>query len=137
MLQYGDLPHLNALLNGLSALLLAAGYARIRSADRRLHRNFMIAAFVTSVLFLTSYLIYHAHAGSVRYQGQGLTRLVYFIILVSHSVLATAVAPMVLVTFRYAWKGRFDRHRRLARWTLPVWLYVSITGVLVYLMLYH
>jgi uncharacterized membrane protein YozB (DUF420 family) len=130
-------PALNATLNGVSALLLATGRALIRRKRVQLHRACMIAAVVTSSLFLTSYLYYHAHVGSVRFPGQGWVRPVYFGLLVSHTLLAAAVVPLVLVTLIAALRKRFDRHRRIARWTYPIWLYVSVTGVVVYLMLYQ
>lgn len=97
----------------------------------------MIAAFITSSLFLLSYLIYHYNVGSVKFQGQGIVRLIYFAILLTHTILAVTIVPMIFVTFARALKGRFDRHRAIARWTFPIWLYVSVTGVVVYLMLYH
>jgi len=137
MISYSDLPTLNATLNGTSALLLLAGYYRIRQQDRGGHRAFMVAALITSTLFLISYLAYHAHAGSVRFQGRGWVRPLYFTILISHTLLATLVLPMVIATLWHALKGKFNQHRRIARWTFPVWLYVSVTGVIVYLMLYH
>src|SRR5512136_597158 len=123
MISYSDLPTLNATLNGTSALLLLAGYYRIRQRDRSGHRAFMIAALVTSALFLASYLSYHAHAGSIRFQGQGWVRPVYFAILISHTLLAALVPPLVIIALRHALKVEFDRHRRIARWTFPVWLY--------------
>ncbi len=132
-----DLPALNALLNTTSAVLLVAGYRLIRRGRREAHRRAMTAALIVSALFLTSYLIYHAQAGSVKFLKTGWIRPVYFAILISHTVLAACVAPMALVIVWRAWKGRFDRHRRLARVTLPLWLYVSVTGVIVYWMLYH
>jgi len=132
-----DLPALNALLNTTSAVLLAAGYRLIRQGRREAHRMAMTAALAASALFLASYLVYHAQAGSVKFTKTGWVRPVYFTILISHTVLAACVAPMALVTVWRAWKGRFERHRRLARITLPLWLYVSVTGVIVYLMLYH
>ncbi len=132
-----DLPALNALLNTSSAVLLVAGYRLIRQGRREAHRKAMTAALTVSALFLTSYLVYHAQVGSVRFQKTGWIRPVYFSILISHTILAACVAPMALITVWRAWKGRFDRHRRLARITLPLWLYVSVTGVLVYLMLYR
>lgn len=132
-----DLPALNALLNTTSAILLVTGYRLIRQGRREAHRKAMTAALLVSALFLTSYLVYHAQVGSVRFQKTGWIRPVYFSILISHTILAACVAPMALITVWRAWKGRFDRHRRLARITLPLWLYVSVTGVLVYLMLYH
>lgn len=132
-----SLPALNALLNTTSAVLLAAGYRLIRQGKREAHRKAMTAALVVSALFLASYLIYHAQVGSVRFQKTGWIRPVYFTILISHTVLAACVAPLALITVWRAWRGRFDRHRRLARITLPLWLYVSVTGVIVYAMLYH
>jgi uncharacterized membrane protein YozB (DUF420 family) len=137
MISYADLPHINALLNATSAIFLMLGYASIRAKRVRLHRTFMISALTASALFLTSYLIYHAHAGSVRFPGRGWIRSIYFTILISHTILATAVLPLVIITLRMALKRRFERHAGFARWTFPTWLYVSITGVAVYLMLYH
>lgn len=132
-----DLPTLNAILNSISALLLTVGYGFIKRKNRNAHRACMIAAFATSTLFLISYLIYHFNVGSVKFQGQGAIRTVYFAILLTHTVLAAAIVPMILLTFSRALKGNFSRHRAIARWTLPAWLYVSVTGVVVYLMLYH
>ncbi len=132
-----DLPALNATLNAIAATLLVTGYALIRRGRVRQHRAAMIAAFVTSTLFLVSYLTYHAHAGSTPYPGRGPVRAVYFTILISHIVLAAVVPPLALITLTLGLGRRFDRHRRIARWTLPIWLYVSVTGVLVYLMLYR
>jgi len=132
-----DLPAVNAALNGVSAILLVVGFYFIRRGRRRRHRTFMLAAFGTSTLFLISYLIYHASVGSVPFQGQGWMRPLYFLILFTHVVLAAIIVPLALVTLVWAGRGRFSRHRRIARWTLPVWWYVSVTGVLVYLMLYH
>ena len=132
-----DLPALNATLNAISAVLLATGYVLIRERRRRAHRGFMLAACVTSALFLVSYTIYHAQAGSRPFQGQGAIRTLYFTVLVSHVVLAAAVLPLALVTLVRGLRGRFDLHARIARRTLPIWLYVSVTGVLVYLMLYR
>jgi uncharacterized membrane protein YozB (DUF420 family) len=132
-----DLPTLNALLNALAALLLVVGWLLIRRRRIEAHRRAMLAAFATSALFLASYLVYHFQVGSVRFQGQGAVRTLYFAILLSHTVLAAAVPPLALVTLWRALARRFDRHRRIARWTLPIWLYVSITGVLVYWMLYR
>ncbi len=131
------LPTLNASLNGLAALLLAAGYTMIRRGRVNAHRAFMIAAFTTSALFLVSYVIYHAGAGSKPFEGQGTIRLAYFAILVSHVMLAATIPPLAIVTLARALMGQFDRHAAIARWTLPIWLYVSVTGVAVYLMLYH
>ena len=132
-----QLPALNALLNGSAAVVLLMGYRAIRSGRQELHRRLMISALVLSVLFLVSYLSYHALHGSTRFTHQGLVRTFYFTVLLSHTVLAAAVAPMVIVTASLALRGRFEQHRRWARWTLPIWLYVSVTGVLIYLMLYQ
>lgn len=132
-----DLPLVNALLNGTAGVLLTLGYLQIRRRRRDAHRAFMLSAFTASALFLTSYTIYHAQAGSRAFTGQGAIRLTYFAILISHVILAAAVLPLSLVTLWRAWRGRFGAHARLARWTLPVWLYVSVTGVVVYLMLYR
>ena len=132
-----DLPTLNAILNSISAVLLVTGYSFIRRKNIKAHRACMIAAFVTSSLFLSSYLIYHYNVGSVKFQGQGIVRRIYFAILLTHTILAITIVPMIFVTFAQALKGRFDRHRAIARWTFPIWLYVSVTGVVVYLMLYH
>ena len=131
-----DLPALNALLNSLSATLLVAGYVMIRGRRPDVHRACMLAAFSTSTAFMVSYLVYHANVGSVPFTGQGVIRTVYFAVLISHIVLAALVPPMALVTLVHGLRSRFDRHRRLARWTLPIWLYVSVTGVIVYVMLY-
>jgi uncharacterized membrane protein YozB (DUF420 family) len=131
------LPTLNATLNGLSALLLAGGFLCIRRRKVAAHRACMLSACITSALFLASYLVYHFQVGSVRFAGQGWVRPAYFTILFSHTVLAAAVVPLVLLTLGRALRGRFDRHARLARFTLPVWLYVSVTGVIIYMMLYH
>ena len=131
------LPHLNAFLNGSSAILLTSGYLAVRRGRVRLHRNFQLSAFITSILFLVSYLTYHYFHGSTRFLGQGIVRWLYFTILLTHTILAIAVVPLVLITLARAARGDFERHRKIARWTLPIWLYVSITGVVVYLMLYH
>jgi uncharacterized membrane protein YozB (DUF420 family) len=132
-----NLPALNATLNGLAALLLTAGYVLIRQKKREAHRGVMIGAFALSVLFLISYLVYHYQVGSVRFQGQGPVRTVYFAVLISHTVLAAAVPFLAIITFRRAFRRDFAAHRRIARWTLPIWLYVSVTGVAVYWMLYR
>jgi putative membrane protein len=131
------LPTLNAMLNTLSALLLVNGYVCIRKRNIAAHKASMVAAVVTSSLFLISYLIYHYHIGSRRFEGEGWVRPLYFSILVSHTILAAAIVPMVIVTLRRAWNGSFQLHRRIARKTLPLWLYVSGTGVIVYWMLYR
>lgn len=132
-----DLPALNATLNGLAAILLLIGYREIRRGRMERHRAAMIGACVTSTLFLASYVTYHAHAGSRPFAGQGPIRIVYFTILISHVLLAAAILPLALITLTRELRERFDRHRSLARWTLPIWLYVSVTGVAVYFMLYH
>jgi putative membrane protein len=132
-----DLPALNAALNATSALLLATGYVLIRGGRRRAHKRVMLAALVSSALFLTSYLVYHAQVGSVRFRGQGPIRTVYFTILLTHTVLAVAIVPLVVMTLVPALRERFDRHRRVARITLPLWGYVSVTGVVIYWMLYR
>ena len=137
MADYSIFPALNATLNGASAVLITTGRLLISRKQRRLHRACMIAAVITSSLFLTSYLYYHAHVGSVHFPGQGWVRWVYFTILISHTLLAAAVVPLVLFSLSYGLRSRFDRHRRISRWTFPVWLYVSITGVVVYIMLYQ
>ena len=128
---------LNASLNGTSAILLAGGYIAIRSRRIAIHKAFMISAFVVSTLFLISYLAYHYRVGHVAFQGQGWIRPVYFALLLSHTILAVVIVPMILVTLRRAWLEKFDKHRIIARWTLPLWFYVSVTGVIVYLMVYQ
>ena len=132
-----DLPALNAALNAIAATLLVIGYALIRRRRILAHRRVMLAAFTTSALFLASYLVYHANIGSRPFPGQGPIRLVYFAILITHVILAAAILPMALITLSHALRARFDRHVPIARWTLPIWLYVSVTGVIVYLMLYR
>ncbi len=132
-----DLPTVNATLNATSAVLLVTGYLLIRRRRIAAHRAVMIAAFSCSVLFLISYLTYHFQAGSVPFQGTGGVRTLYFTILLSHTVLAAAVPFLAVITLVRALRERFDRHRTIARWTLPIWLYVSVTGVVVYWMLYR
>ena len=132
-----DLPALNALLNATAAALLLTGWWLIRRGRRDAHRRVMLAAVTTSVLFLVSYLVYHHEVGSVRFQGQGALRAAYFAILLSHTVLAVAIVPLVLVTLTRALRGRFSAHRSVARYTLPTWLWVSVSGVVVYWMLYR
>lgn len=132
-----NLPTLNALLNSTSAVLLLIGYGFIRRKQIAAHRACMLSALVTSVLFLISYLTYHVQVGTTKFLGEGIIRPVYFTLLTSHTLLAIVIVPMALITLSRALRGRFDRHRRIARWTFPVWLYVSITGVLIYFMLYH
>jgi uncharacterized membrane protein YozB (DUF420 family) len=131
------LPTVNAILNSIAAVLLVRGWVLIRRRDFEAHKKTMLAAFATSTLFLISYLIYHAQVGSVKFTGTGPVRVVYFTILISHVILAAAITPMALMTLYRAWKNQLERHRRLAKITLPLWLYVSVTGVVVYAMLYH
>jgi putative membrane protein len=131
------LPGLNALLNTLAAVLIVLGYRAVRRGEIETHRAFMLSASVTSALFLVSYLTYHAQVGSIRFTAQGLPRTIYFAVLLSHTALAVVTLPLVLRTLYLGWRRRDDRHRRIARWTLPIWLYVSVTGVVVYIMLYR
>lgn len=134
---YSVLPHLNAALNASSFILLSSGYYFIRRGRVNAHRNCQLSALAASIIFLISYVIYHQHHGATHFAGQGIARPVYFTILTTHTVLAIAIVPFIIVTLRRALRGDFLRHKALARWTLPMWLYVSVTGVLVYLMLYH
>jgi putative membrane protein len=136
MITIADLPAINATLNAIAAILLTCGWVMIHRRRIETHRRFMLAAFATSALFLTSYLIYHANVGSRPFLGQGPIRVFYYTILITHVVLAAAVLPLALITLTHALRERFDRHRAIARWTLPIWLYVSVTGVVVYVMLY-
>lgn len=131
------LPHVNACLNTTSALLLFSGYLFIRARNIAAHRACQIAALCVSILFLASYLTYHYNHGSTRFQGTGIVRTIYFIVLTSHTILAIVIVPLVILTFYRAFRNDFSRHRRIARVTLPLWLYVSVTGVIVYLMLYQ
>ena len=135
--QYAMFPAINATLNGTSAILLVSGRWFIAQKQIAAHRACMITALVTSSLFLVCYLYYHYHVGSVHFPGTGLWRTVYFTILISHTLLAMTVVPLVLITLSRALKNRFPQHRAIARWTFPIWLYVSVTGVIVYLMLYQ
>jgi putative membrane protein len=132
-----DLPAVNATLNALSGILLVAGYTLIRSRRIEQHRKVMIAAFITSSLFLVSYIVYHAQVGSVRFTRHGFVRPLYYTILITHVTLAVLVLPLAIVTLSRGLKARFALHRRIARWTFPIWLYVSVTGVLVYVLLYQ
>ncbi len=134
---YSLLPKLNASLNSLAAILLLIGFALIKARNFRAHGWVMGAAFVVSALFLTSYLIYHAHAGSVPFQGHGLVRKLYFTILITHILLAFVVAPMAIVAVWHAARRQFGKHKRVTRYLYPIWLYVSVTGVIIYFMLYH
>ena len=131
------LPHVNACLNGTSAVLLFSGYLFIRSGNVAAHRTCQLSALAVSILFLASYLTYHFNHGTTRFQGTGLARPIYFTVLTSHTILAIVIVPLVALTFYRAFRQDFTRHRRIARITLPLWLYVSITGVIVYLMLYQ
>jgi uncharacterized membrane protein YozB (DUF420 family) len=128
---------LNASLNGTSGVLLLAGFTMIRQGRVQAHKRCMISAFIVSSVFLVSYVIYHIRVGDVLFQGQGWIRPVYFTILISHVLLAIAIVPLAIITLSRALKEKFDRHRRIARWTFPLWLYVSVTGVVVYVMLYQ
>jgi putative membrane protein len=132
-----SLPAINASLNGASAAFLVLGYIFIRRHQIFAHRISMITAFVCSTAFLTFYLYFHFHAGLVRFGGQGWIRPVYFTLLTSHTILAAAIVPLVLITLTRALRDRFDRHRVIARWTLPLWFYVSVTGVVIYWLLYR
>jgi putative membrane protein len=136
-MEISDLPAVNATLNGLAAIFLTTGFVMIRRGNRALHKRCMVAALTTSALFLVSYVVYHANAGSRPFLGQGVVRVVYFGILITHVVLAAAILPLALMTASRGLRAQFDRHVRLARWTLPIWLYVSVTGVVIYLMLYQ
>lgn len=137
MISLTDLPTVNASLNAVAAVLLVVGWRLIRRGRVRAHRAVMLSAFGCSVLFLVSYLIYHYQVGSVRFQGTGAVRTVYFSVLLTHTVLAALVPFLAAVTLIRALRARFARHKAIARWTLPIWLYVSVTGVVVYVMLYH
>lgn len=137
MTDFSIFPKINATLNGCSAVLLVTGRLLIARKKIAEHRVVMLTAFATSFLFLVSYLYYHAHVGSVHFRGTGWSRPVYYTILTSHTILAAVIVPMVIVTLSRALRQRFDRHRAIARWTFPVWLYVSVTGVVIYLMLYQ
>lgn len=135
--QYAIFPVINAALNGTSGVLLLVGRGFIKRGRMAAHRAVMITALVSSSLFLISYIYYHWHVGSVPFQGQGWSRPVYFSILISHTILAAVIVPMVIITLSRALRERYDRHRAIARWTFPLWLYVSVTGVVIYAMLYH
>ena len=135
--QYAIYPVIDATLNGTSAVLLVIGRGLIKSGRMAAHRAVMIAALASSSLFLISYLYYHAHVGSIHFQGQGIWRPIYFTLLTSHTILAAVIVPMVIITLSRALRARYDKHRLIARWTFPLWLYVSITGVVIYFMLYQ
>ena len=137
MLALADLPALNAVLNATSAILLSAGYRFIRRRQITAHKRCMLTACVTSALFLMSYLTYHYYVGSMPFHGQGWVRPLYFTILISHTTLAATIVPLAIMTLFRAWKADFRKHARLARWTWPIWMYVSVTGVIIYVMLYQ
>ena len=137
MVSIADLPAVNATLNGTAACLLIAAFIAIKRGRRELHERLMLSALAASALFLTSYVVYHANTGSRPFPGEGLIRPIYFTILITHVVLATTILPLALVTTARGLKSQFDHHVRIARWTLPLWLYVSVTGVVIYLMLYQ
>jgi len=136
-MDYAVFPAVNATLNGTSAVLIATGRTLIRRRQISAHRACMIAAVVSSSLFLISYVYYHAHVGSIHFKGQGWPRTLYFSILLTHTILAAVIVPLVIITLARGMRGVFDRHRAIARWTFPLWLYVSVTGVVIYVMLYH
>ena len=136
-MQISDLPAVNATLNALAAILLTTGYVMIRRGRRELHKQCMLAALATSALFLVCYVTYHLNTGSRPFSGRGVIRVVYFAILITHVVLAVTILPLALTTAARGLAAQYDRHARIARWTLPLWLYVSVTGVVIYLMLYR
>jgi putative membrane protein len=137
MLTISDLPALNATLNGIAAILLVTGYLFIKQGRRRQHQWCMLGALTTSAFFLVSYVTYHLHAGSRPFPGQGPIRVVYFVILITHVILAAVIVPLALLTAVRGLRSQFDKHVRIARWTFPMWVYVSVTGVVIYLMLYE
>jgi uncharacterized membrane protein YozB (DUF420 family) len=133
-----DLPAVNASLNGLATVFLTLGYFFIKRGQRNAHRNCMIAAFTTSTIFLACYLTYHYSVTAVtKFQGQGIVRPIYFFILITHIILAVVIVPMILMTLYRAWKQRWEAHKKISRVTWPLWMYVSVTGVIVYMMLYQ
>jgi uncharacterized membrane protein YozB (DUF420 family) len=134
---YSVLPAVNATLNALSGILLFTGYTLIRRRQITAHRNCMLAAFGTSTLFLISYVVYHANAGSRPFPGQGPMRLIYFAILITHVILAASILPLAITTLSRGLRGQYTRHVRIARWTFPIWMYVSVTGVIIYVLLYQ
>lgn len=137
MADYSIFPVIDATLNGTSAVLLVTAHKMIRRGRMAAHRALMLSAVVTSALFLISYLYYHAHVGSIHFRGHGWSRPVYFSILISHTILAAAIVPLVIITLSRALRERYKSHRAIARWTYPIWMYVSVTGVVIYFMLYH
>lgn len=136
-MDYSLLPTINAILNATSGALVLLGYRNIRRGKDAIHKKFMLTAIGVSAIFLASYLIYHWEVGSIKFQGEGIIRIIYFSILISHTILAVVIVPMVLRTVYLALKGRFEKHRKIAKLTFPIWVYVSATGVIVYFMLYQ
>lgn len=136
-MEIANLPALNAILNATAAVFLSVGYMQIRRGRIEVHKRFMLAALTTSALFLISYVVYHANTGSRPFPGAGVVRMVYFAILITHVVLAAVILPLALITASRGLRAQYDRHVRIARWTLPLWIYVSVTGVVIYLMLYQ
>lgn len=136
-MEINDLPALNATFNAIATVFLVTGYVLIRRGQRGLHQKFMVAALATSALFLTSYVIYHVNVGSRPFAGEGALRVLYFSILIPHVILAALVLPLALTTTALGLRSQFGRHVKIARWTFPIWLYVSVTGVVIYLMLYQ
>ncbi len=132
-----NLPTINAVLNSISAILLVGGYIAIKRGNRTLHMRIMLSAFTVSALFLLSYITYHYSAGATKFTAEGFIRVVYFSILITHTILAVTILPPIFVMLYRAWRKQFVKHARIARWTFPVWLYVSVSGVIIYLMLYH
>lgn len=132
-----DLPTLNATLNSIAGVLLLSGYVAIKKGKRDLHRNIMVSALIVSALFLTSYLIYHYHVPSKKFPDLGLVKTIYLLILIPHIILAAVMVPMILKTFWHAFRGEWEKHKKIAKITFPIWMYVSVTGVIVYFMLYH
>jgi putative membrane protein len=136
-MSYHFFPTLNAILNATSAVFLVTGYIFIRRKNINVHRASMVAALITSIIFLSCYLFYHYNVGSTRFQGPDWARTLYLIVLIPHTILAAVMVPFIITVVTRAFRGQFAKHRKLARWTFPVWLYVSVTGVIVYFMLYH
>jgi uncharacterized membrane protein YozB (DUF420 family) len=134
---YSDLPLINASLNGASAVLLTSGFIFIRRKQQAAHANCMIAAVICSIVFLICYLTYHAHVGATHFREPAWFRPYYLTLLISHTILAVIIVPLVIITVTFALRGRFASHKKIARWTWPIWMYVSVTGVLVYLLLYQ
>ncbi len=136
MISVTDLPLVNAILNGVSSVFLICGYVKIKNGNKDAHKKLMLAALISSALFLTSYLIYHFNVGSVPYPYYDWSRKLYFAILIPHVILAVVMTPMIIIGVTFAFKSKFQKHKKLMRWTFPIWVYVSVTGVIIYLMLY-